>query len=67
VFWHHADLLAYANISEKHTVSISSPKRWHLLMSLHGTKTQKIIIIILTTVKTSNQTTEKMASKTSLK
>jgi hypothetical protein len=32
-----------------------SPKRWHPLASLHGTKTQKIIIIIiLTTVKTSN-------------
>jgi hypothetical protein len=30
------------------------PKRWHLLTSLHGAKTQKNII--LTTVKTSNLT-----------
>jgi hypothetical protein len=33
-----------------------SPKRWHLPTSVHGAKTQKKNIIILTTVKTSNIT-----------
>jgi hypothetical protein len=51
---------ADANVSEKHTVSIF---RAEVATSLHGTKTQKNIIIIITTtltaVKTSNPTSEK--------
>jgi hypothetical protein len=42
-FWYHVDLLVNANVSVK---------CWHLPTSLHGAKTQKKNINILTAVET---------------